>query len=113
MGTSTNEVVVREKLESVLDAYPTYAGFDTSVHLGELGKITSSSENGQRVSFKGDKGLMVIHRCPRGDITLVTSPSLGNVEGISRSCGRLQGIDHIPKDVAELLEALKMRGQNN
>jgi len=112
MEASTTDCAIRKKLEGLIEAFPPYAGFDTTVSLRGVGRVAVSTKAGTSVSFCGDQGTMILHRCPRGDISIATSGKLGNIEGISRSNGQLQGFDELPPEVSQLINTLHERSNN-
>lgn len=110
--TGTNATKVRQKLEALFESFGPHPRADESIHLDDLGRVAISSEFGTTISYHGKDGMMVAHRCPRGDISLATSQALGNLEGISRHHGALQGFDRLPKEVVVLIDKLRERSNN-
>jgi hypothetical protein len=113
METSTT-CRVRKDLERILHRFASDSDIlDTTFDLGETGRVAVSRNGGEIVSFHGQQGMMIIHRCPNNDITVVTSSGLGNVEGISRRNGLLQGLDELPREVTSLINTLESHPASN
>lgn len=101
---------VRTRLEQFLETFPGYAGqFDTTYGIGEDRVVAVTLGSGHRVSYRGPEGVFVVHRSPNSDIIFSSTHSLGNVDGVSRNCGTLQGIDSLPSVfndiIGKILEA--------
>ncbi len=101
---------VRTRLEQFLETFPAYAGqFDTTYGIGEDRRVAVTLKEGHCVSYQGPEGMFVVHRAPNDDITFISTPDLGNVDGVSRRCGTLQGIDGLPivfdRIIGNILEA--------
>lgn len=98
---------VRTRLEQFLETFPGYAGqFDTTYGIGEDRRVAVTLKAGHCVSYHGPEGMFVVHRSPNNDITFTSTHTLGNVEGVSRNCGALQGIDKLPSDFDRVIESI-------
>lgn len=104
---------VRSKLEELLDSFPPYLNqFDTTYKIGDDRCVAVSVALGHSVSYHGPEGLMVVHRSNNGDIIFNSCTRMGNVEGVSRRGGTLQGVDKLPRGFVEVIDNLVEANSN-